>query len=70
MIDCYCERECEFFEDRSTNYIIEGYCHKYGCPVALDFYDWWMKCDECFDERVFESELSEKEREVRDDRQG
>lgn len=56
MIDCYCERECEFFEDRSTNYIIDGYCKKYSQPVALDFCDWWIKCDKCIDEQKMTEE--------------
>lgn len=36
--DCYC-RECEFFEDKSTGNLIDGYCKKHSQPVALDFCD-------------------------------
>lgn len=44
MTDYHCEN-CEFFEDRSTDKLIDGYCKKYNCP--LNFYDWWEKCDKC-----------------------
>lgn len=44
MTDFYCEN-CECFEDRSTDKLIDGYCKKYNCP--LNFYDWWEKCDKC-----------------------
>ena len=44
MTDYHCEN-CEFFEDRSTDKIIDGFCKKYNQP--LTFYDWWEKCDRC-----------------------
>lgn len=44
MADYYCEN-CEFFEDRSTDKLIDGYCKKYN--YLLNFYDWWEKCDKC-----------------------
>ena len=44
MTDYQCEN-CEFFEDRSTDKIIDGFCKKYNQP--LTFYDWWEKCDRC-----------------------
>lgn len=44
MADYYCEN-CEFFEDRSTDKLMDGYCKKYNQP--LNFYDWWEKCDKC-----------------------
>lgn len=44
MTDYHCEN-CEFFEDRSTEKLIDGYCKKYN--QSLNFYDWWEKCDKC-----------------------
>lgn len=44
MTDYYCEN-CEFFEDKSTDNLIDGYCKKYN--QSLNFYDWWEKCDNC-----------------------
>lgn len=44
MADYYCEN-CEFFEDRSTDKLINGFCKKYN--QSLFFYDWWEKCDMC-----------------------
>ena len=44
MADYYCEN-CEFFEDRSTDKLINGFCKKYN--QSLFFYDWWQKCDNC-----------------------
>lgn len=47
MTDYHCEN-CEFFEDRSTDKLIDGYCKKYN--QSLNFYDWWEKCDKCIEE--------------------
>lgn len=44
MTDYYCEN-CEFFRDKSTDKLIDGYCKKYN--QSLNFYDWWEKCDNC-----------------------
>ena len=44
MTDYHCDY-CEFFEDKSTGKLIDGYCKKYN--QSLDFYDWWEKCNEC-----------------------
>ena len=44
MTDYYCEN-CEFFEDKSTDKLIDGYCKKYN--QSLNFYDWWEKCNNC-----------------------
>lgn len=44
MTDYYCEN-CKFFEDKSTDKLIDGFCKKYNQP--LNFYDWWEKCDKC-----------------------
>ncbi len=47
MTDYHCEN-CEFFENRSTDKLIDGYCKKYN--QSLNFYDWWEKCDKCIEE--------------------
>lgn len=47
MTDYYCEN-CEFFDDRSTDKFIDGYCKKYN--QSLIFYDWWEKCDKCIED--------------------
>lgn len=44
MNNYHCDN-CEFFEDKSTDNLIDGYCKKYNQP--LNFYDWWEKCNEC-----------------------
>lgn len=44
MTDYHCDY-CEFFEDKSTGKLIDGYCKKYN--QSLDFYDWWEQCNEC-----------------------
>ena len=49
MTDYYCE-SCEFFEDKSTDKLIDGYCKKYN--QSLNFYDWWEKCDKCIIETL------------------
>lgn len=49
MADYYCEN-CEFFENRSTDKLIDGYCKKYN--QSLNFYDWWEKCDKCMIETL------------------
>lgn len=49
MADYYCEN-CEFFEDRSTDKLIDGYCKKYN--QSLEFYDWFEKCDKCMIETL------------------
>lgn len=49
MTDYYCE-SCEFFEDKSTDKLIDGYCKKYN--QSLTFYDWFEKCDKCLIETL------------------
>ena len=57
MTDYHCDY-CEFFEDKSTGKLIDGYCKKYN--QSLDFYDWWEKCNECIiDTLQAEKELQE-----------
>lgn len=55
MTDFYCEN-CECFEDRSTNKIVDGYCRRYN--QSLIFYDWFEKCDKCIEEeKMTEQEI-------------
>lgn len=59
MADYYCEN-CEFFEDRSTDKLIDGYCKKYN--QSLNFYDWWEKCDKCMIETLQAENAALRER--------
>ena len=59
MTDCYCEN-CEFFEDKSTDKLIDGYCKKYN--QSLNFYDWWEKCDNCVIETLKAENAALRER--------
>lgn len=59
MTDYYCDN-CEFFEDKSTDKLIDGYCKKYN--QSLNFYDWWEKCDNCVIETLKAENASLKER--------
>lgn len=55
MTDYHCEN-CEFFENRSTDKLIDGYCKKYN--QSLIFYDWFEKCDKCIEEeKMTEQEI-------------
>ena len=58
MPDYHCEN-CEFFEDRSTDKHIDGYCKKYS--QSLNFYDWWEKCKDCIIETLqIENKIMER----------
>ena len=59
MTDYYCEN-CEFFEDKSTDKLIDGYCKKYN--QSLNFYDWWEKCDNCVIETLKAENAALRER--------
>lgn len=59
MTDYHCEN-CEFFEDRSTDKLIDGYCKKYN--QSLFFYDWWQKCDNCVIETLQAENAALRER--------
>lgn len=59
MADYYCEN-CEFFEDRSTDKLINGFCKKYN--QSLFFYDWWQKCDNCVIETLQAENAALRER--------
>ena len=59
MTDYYCEN-CEFFEDKSTDNLIDGYCKKYN--QSLNFYDWWGKCDNCVIETLEAENAALRER--------
>lgn len=59
MTDYYCEN-CEFFEDKSTDKLIDGYCKKYN--QSLNFYDWWEKCDNCVIETLKAENTALRER--------
>lgn len=59
MADYYCEN-CEFFEDRSTDKLIDGYCKKHN--QSLNFYDWWEKCDKCVIETLQAENAALRER--------
>lgn len=59
MADYYCEN-CEFFEDRSTDKLIDGYCKKYN--QSLEFYDWFEKCDKCMIETLQSENAALRER--------
>ena len=59
MTDYYCEK-CEFFEDKSTDKFIDGYCKKYN--QSLNFYDWWEKCDKCIIETLQAENAALRER--------
>lgn len=59
MTDYYCEN-CEFFEDKSTDKLIDGYCKKYN--QSLNFYDWWEKCDKCIIETLQAENAALRER--------
>lgn len=59
MADYYCEN-CEFFENRSTDKLIDGYCKKYN--QSLNFYDWWEKCDKCMIETLQAENATLRER--------
>lgn len=59
MADYYCEN-CEFFENRSTDKLIDGYCKKYN--QSLNFYDWWEKCDKCMIETLQAENAALRER--------
>ena len=59
MTDYYCEN-CEFFEDKSTDNLIDGYCKKYN--QSLNFYDWWEKCDNCVIETLESENAALRER--------
>lgn len=59
MTDYHCEN-CEFFEDKSTDKLIDGYCKKYN--QSLNFYDWWEKCDNCVIETLKAENANLRER--------
>ena len=59
MADYYCEN-CEFFEDRSTDKLINGFCKKN--KQSPFFYDWWQKCDNCVIETLQAENAALRER--------
>ena len=59
MTDYHCEN-CEYFEDRSTDNLIDGYCKKHN--QSLNFYDWWEKCDKCVIETLQAENAALRER--------
>lgn len=50
-IPIWCE-VCEHFENHTTDDFISARCKKYN--EDLEFYDWFIKCDKCFEEEVKE----------------
>lgn len=44
---CFCN-DCPYLQEESDDASnIDARCTKYN--VDLIFYDWWWKCDECYD---------------------